>query len=89
MRTKLLLTASIAALLLATGMAHATETYQCGDVTVILGARPRSIHITFETAGLASDKKPTTDIIASIKWKWNGKNGKAARLNGKRCRQED
>jgi hypothetical protein len=76
----------IAALFLATEAAHATETYQCGDVTVTLGARPKSIHIAFETAGLDSDKKPTTDVHASIKWKWNGK---AARLNGKRCNREE
>jgi hypothetical protein len=77
----------IAAVLLATGTAHATETYQCPpDVTVTLGARPKAIHIAFETAGLASDKKPTTDVHASIKWK---RNEKAAYLNGKRCKREE
>jgi hypothetical protein len=37
----------IAALFLATGAAHATETYQCGDVTAILRATPQFVWIAF------------------------------------------
>jgi len=90
-----------AALFLATGAAHSTEIYHCGDVTVTLGARPKSIHIAFETAGFDSDEKPTTDVHDKIRWdrRWmfrghavpptDARGNWIARLNGKRCKRED
>jgi hypothetical protein len=69
-----LIAVGIAALLLATGTTHATENFEF-----------RCGHINVNVFGHHgySYSDMSTD---RIKWKWNGK---AARLNGKRCKREE